>query len=134
MNITRTPRSADEVDGLVAEAERQLDEIESLVCPLSEEALLRRPNERKWSVMGHIAHLCLTNGPYLDVMEARMKEVRGFDLGRIRFSSPFLALLRMSLGTAQATLLAHNRRHIRLLREVLDWDGFPGGGVGDESG
>ena len=57
-----------------------------------------------------------------------MHDARGLDLGRIRFGSPFLALLRFSLGTGFEMLLAHNRRHLWLVREVLEWDGLPGGG------
>lgn len=47
-----------------------------------------------------------------------IERAEGFDLGRIRFGSPFLPLLRFSLGTAFAMLLAHNDRHIWLMREV----------------
>jgi hypothetical protein len=43
---------------------------------------------------------------------------RGIDLGRVRFSSPFSRLMRLSLGTAFAVLLAHDARHIWLIEEV----------------
>lgn len=59
-----------------------------------------------------------------------IEEARGLDLGRIRFGSPFLALLRLSLGTGFEVLLAHNRRHLWLIREVLAHDDFPGGAHG----
>ena len=42
----------------------------------------------------------------------------GLDLGRIRFGSPFLGLLRLSAGTAIALIVAHNNRHIWLMHEV----------------
>jgi len=51
---------------------------------------------------------------------------RGLDLGRVRFRSPFLALLRFSLGSGFEMLLAHNRRHIWLVRELLATADFPG--------
>lgn len=51
---------------------------------------------------------------------------RGVDLGRARFPSPFMKLLRLSLGTGFHTLLAHNRRHIWLAEEVVASEGFPG--------
>lgn len=51
---------------------------------------------------------------------------RGLDLGAIRFSSPFFRLLRFSLGTGFETVLAHDRRHVWLIRELMDRDGFPG--------
>jgi hypothetical protein len=43
---------------------------------------------------------------------------RGLDLGRVRFASPFLSILRLSLGTGFEILMAHNRRHIWLIHEV----------------
>lgn len=55
-----------------------------------------------------------------------LEGARGADLGKIRFGSPFAAIVRLSLGTGLALLLAHNRRHIWLIREVLAADGFPG--------
>ncbi len=58
-----------------------------------------------------------------------MEDARGLDLGRVRFGSPFLALLRFSLGTAFEMLLAHNRRHVWLAREVIGAPSFPDDGV-----
>ena len=56
-------------------------------------------------------------------LQARMAETieasRGLDLGRVRFGSPFLSLLRFSLGAGFEMLLAHNRRHIWLVHELL---------------
>jgi hypothetical protein len=54
-----------------------------------------------------------------------MDDAWGVDLGKARFSSPFLRVVRLSLGTGLSLLLAHNRRHVWLAREVMDWDGFP---------
>jgi hypothetical protein len=50
----------------------------------------------------------------LDVIE----QAHGLDLGRIRFGSPFLGLLRLTAGTALGLLVAHNARHIWLMNEV----------------
>ncbi len=58
-----------------------------------------------------------------DRMAGMMERARGLDLGRIRFGSPFFGLLRFSLGTGFEMLLAHNRRHIWLVCEVLDAPG-----------
>lgn len=58
-------------------------------------------------------------------LAALLEAARGVDLGRIRFGSPFAAIVRLSLGTGLALLLAHNRRHIWLIREVLAAEGFP---------
>jgi len=43
---------------------------------------------------------------------------RGLDVGRIRFGSPFLRILRLSVGTGFGLILAHNSRHIWLMDEV----------------
>ena len=49
---------------------------------------------------------------------AVIESARGRDLGRIRFGSPFLPLLRLSVGTAIGLIVAHTDRHIWLMREV----------------
>jgi hypothetical protein len=183
-----------DLDAMIAEVERQTAEVDELLGGLSEEAQRWRPNETRWSALGHVAHLCLVNRPYLEVLQARLDEAhalgrplggepyrhpwmgrwfarslepppkrrfktmssmvpdpglgpreilpdfralqtdlarllesaKGADLGKIRFGSPFFALLRLSAGTAFATILAHNRRHIWLIREVLDQRGEAG--------
>lgn len=178
---------------MVSEGERQLGELDALISPLPAQALRWRPNDQKWSVLGHVAHLCLVNERYASLLEAKVEDVRasggprsdgpyrhpliarwfvsmmepppkrrvrtmpamvpdpaselsdavqrfrsiqgellrlmgaarGADLGRVRFPSPFASVLRLSLGTAFASLLAHNRRHLWLMREVITWEGFP---------
>lgn len=162
---------------------------------VSTEGASWRPDEARWSMTGHLAHLGLVNAEYLTVMEellaearaagatpprsdgpyrhpwiakwfvrtmeppvkrrmktfrpmvpepdvdpaealatfqdhqARLRDLveasRGLDLGRIRFSSPFLAVLRFSLGTGYDLVLAHNRRHLWLIRELQDRSDFP---------
>lgn len=54
-----------------------------------------------------------------------LERARGLDLGRVRFGSPFFRLLRFSLGTGFATILAHNRRHLWLIRELMQHPDFP---------
>ncbi len=51
---------------------------------------------------------------------------RGLDLGKVRFGSPFARLLRLSLGSSFDIVLAHNRRHLWLIRELMSGEGFPG--------
>ncbi len=62
-------------------------------------------------------------------LQGRMAELieasRGLDLGRVRFSSPYMRVLRFSLGTGFEMLLAHNRRHIWLVHELLTLPGAP---------
>jgi hypothetical protein len=187
------PRRASDLDDLLIEVGRQSDEVGTLLAGLDEAAALWRPDETRWSVTGHIAHLAVINDVYLGAMEktvraasdgprsdgpyrhplvarwfarsmepppkrrlktframipdpgvtparagedfralqdrlaATMRDARGLDLGRVRFRSPFFALLRFSLGTGFEMLLAHNRRHVWLAREVMETPGFPGG-------
>lgn len=187
---TAIPRTAADLDGLIAEARRQATEVDGLLSSLTPEAATWRPAPDKWSVAGHVAHMVLVNEPYLasmhsciaaarkagrtgdgpyrhpwigswfansmepppkmrvptatpmvpdpatvdpgddfrrvqDRLVAVLESARGVDLGKARFSSPFLKLLRLSVGTAFHTLLAHNRRHVWLAREVMAAEGFP---------
>ena len=62
-----------------------------------------------------------------DVLVNTLEGVRGLDLGRARFSSPFMAILRLSLGAGLAMLVLHNQRHIWLSREVMSLPEFPTG-------
>ena len=55
-----------------------------------------------------------------------LQSASGIDLGRARFSSPYARIMRFSLGAGFGLVLAHNRRHIWLTREVMDREGFPG--------
>lgn len=187
------PVTSSDIDGLVVEAERQAAEVESLFSALDPGALTWRADETRWSVTGHVAHLCIINGDYLErigetIQDARagkgpfsdgpyrhpwfgrwfaglmepppkrrvttmrsmipdpgadpeterarfaeahakmvelMKDARGLDLGRVRFSSPYMALFRFSLGSGFAMLLAHSRRHLWLIDEVRNAHGFP---------
>ncbi len=191
--MTMIPSSASDIPKLIAELERQTEEVRDLFSELSPEALSWRASESTWSVVGHVAHLCILNEPYVPAMHAalvkarrkgclsdgpykhgwfgrwftremepppkrRMKtapkmvpdpdlggddvlarfervqgdlaqlaeDARGVDLGKARFSSPWMKLMRFSLGTGFSVLIAHNRRHLWLAREVMDGEGFPG--------
>jgi hypothetical protein len=189
------PANTSDLDAAISETDRQRAEVEELLGSLPVAALTWRPNESKWSPIGHVAHLCIVNERYLAALRERIDEARaqggpmsdgpyrhprigswfarsmepppkrrlktlrsmvpdptldsgdvlrrfavlqgefrsamengrGLDLGRVRFGSPFLALIRLSLGTGFALILAHNRRHIWLIREVMACAGFPGG-------
>lgn len=188
------PQVASDLDALATEAERQRQEVAALFSHQDREALHWRPEEAKWSMTGHLAHLGVLNeaylatiadriararsaggpsseGPYrhprlsstfvrameppprrrvrtfrsmrpppdpdeevvrstFDALQSMLGEqieaARGLDLGRIRFGSPFSMLLRLSLGNALELVLAHNRRHVWLVRELMSTDSFPG--------
>lgn len=188
------PSSSSDLDQLIAEAERQASEVEAVFSALDGTALTWRADETKWSVTGHVAHLSIINGDYLErihetIESARarggpmsegpyrhpwfgrwfassmepppkkrwktmgamvpdpgvdpgterarfaeiqrrmvelLEEARGLDLGKVRFSSPYMALFRFSLGSGFAMLQAHARRHLWLIDEVRNSPGFPG--------
>jgi len=168
-----------------AAARFQTQEVADLVAAAGPERLPERFIPEKWSVLEHIGHLSLTNGPYLDAIEAAaanaahrtsenefrgswfgrwfvgtmepppklrlpttraltpkadlradrvvadfmatqkrteelLDSVDGLDLDRLSIRSPVLALIRLRLSDAFALMEAHNRRHLWLMREVLD--------------
>lgn len=184
------PIRSGDLDALASEARRQTEEVHALLGGLDHAARTWRPAPDRWSVAGHVAHMCLVNGPYVaamrdcasrarskgrladgpyrhpwlaswfarnmepppkqrvrtmgsmvpdpdvadpvadfaatqDALVSLLEDARGVDLGRARFPSPFFRLLRLSLGTGFHTLLAHNRRHVWLAREVMAAEGFP---------
>lgn len=55
-----------------------------------------------------------------DRLVAAIEGARGVDLARVRLRSPFMRLLRLSLGQAFGAMLAHNRRHIWQAERVLE--------------
>ena len=59
-----------------------------------------------------------------DVIEA-MKMSNGLDLGLASMRSPFFFLLTMNLVEAFQVILAHNRRHFWLAREVMARADYP---------
>lgn len=188
------PTRAGELDDLLAEIERQEHEVADLFQEVSAEAAVWSPDSDRWSMTGHLAHLCVVAEAYLGAIEsaveqareaggaesegpyrhpwlsrrfARMMEppptlrvrtfgtmvpgadvapedamerfrgllrrlaaavesARGLDLGKVRVPSPIFRLLRFSLGAAFEIVLAHDRRHVWLMREVMESEGFPG--------
>ena len=181
------PLDARAIDELMVETERQRAQVSHLFSEAAPSTLLWRPDDGRWSITGHLAHLGLVNEAYLgaitevigkarsrggpmsdgpyrhprlsrmlvrtmepppkrrvktfrsmvpdpgidaataladfvrlqDRLAGQLSAARGLDLGRIRLASPFFRLLRLSLGGAFETLLAHNRRHIWLIDELV---------------
>lgn len=56
---------------------------------------------------------------------AALKTASGVDLGRAKFRSPFVRVLRLSVGQGFGALLAHNRRHLWHARQIESAAGFP---------
>jgi len=52
-------------------------------------------------------------------------QANGVDLGRAKFRSPLLKLIKLSLGQGIAVLLAHARRHLWQANEVRKHPDFP---------
>lgn len=90
------------------------------------------PPRRRMRTMGSMvpdpeaAHVFEDFGALQTELRDVLAAAKGVDLGRARFSSPFMKLLRLSLGTGFHTVLAHNRRHLWLADEVMATEGFPG--------
>jgi hypothetical protein len=55
----------------------------------------------------------------------RLRQANGLDLSRARVKSPASSLLRLPLGAAFATLVAHAQRHLEQARRVLAEPAFP---------
>ena len=68
---------------------------------------------------------------FLDQMaQYRTVLVRGAqaDWRGLRLSSPALAIIRLNLGDAYASIVLHSERHLNQARRVIDQPGFPRGG------
>ena len=61
-----------------------------------------------------------------DRLVERIRNADGLDLRRARRRSPILPIMKWSLGTMFALVLAHERRHIWQARQVRIAKGFPG--------
>jgi hypothetical protein len=60
-----------------------------------------------------------------DRLEERVRAADGLDLRRARQRSPVFPLVKWSLGTMLALVLAHERRHIWQARQVRNERQFP---------
>jgi DinB superfamily len=58
----------------------------------------------------------------------RMRLAEGLHLGKAKVKSPFMPLLRYSLGQAFAIIAAHGRRHLWQAEQVRGNQAFPGRG------
>ena len=58
----------------------------------------------------------------------RLRQANGLDLARARVASPTASFLRIPLGSAFATMVAHERRHLLQARRVAEAGGFADAG------
>ncbi len=64
------------LEGIAKEIERQTHEVVDLFGALDEAALRWRPRPEKWSIAEHVAHLTLSNRPYLPAIDASVAAAR----------------------------------------------------------
>jgi hypothetical protein len=60
-----------------------------------------------------------------DALSDAIIRADGLDLGRLRFPSPAMPLLRLNLAAWLASTIAHEHRHLLQARRVLEQPGFP---------
>ena len=68
-----------------------------------------------------LAGFCAYQVQYVD----RLRQANGVDLARARVRSPIASWIRIPLGSAFATMAAHERRHLWQARRMTEKDGFP---------
>jgi hypothetical protein len=56
----------------------------------------------------------------------RLRQANGIDLARSCVRSPVVSWIRIPLGSAFATMAAHERRHLWQARKITQMVGFPG--------
>ncbi len=61
-----------------------------------------------------------------EMLEQRLWDAEGLDLGRAKIRSPAVPLVRFSLGETFAIVTAHDRRHLWQAGQVARSPGFPG--------
>lgn len=54
-----------------------------------------------------------------------VNRAREYDVNRIRFRNPFIALIRFTVGTGLEIVTQHQRRHLLQAERVRAWEGFP---------
>lgn len=55
----------------------------------------------------------------------RLRQANGLDLSRSCVRSPFASWIRIPLGSAFASMAAHERRHLWQARKITEFVGFP---------
>jgi hypothetical protein len=58
----------------------------------------------------------------------RLRQANGIDLSRSCVRSPLASWIRIPLGSAFASMAAHERRHLWQMRKLTQMQGFPAGG------
>lgn len=75
------PTTSADLSEVELEIRGQTTEVERIVGGLSVGALNWRPSPAKWSVGGHVAHMVIVNGPYIETIASCLAAAR--DRGRL---------------------------------------------------
>ena len=67
---------ASDLATMIGESERQRAEVAQILASLSTGQAHWRPSEQKWSVLGHVAHMCLVNESYTQAIDACIAKAR----------------------------------------------------------
>ena len=65
-----------QLEDMIAEAERQRDEVSALLAEIDDERFSRRPEPHRWSPGEQIAHVPLTDRPYLERIARALSDAR----------------------------------------------------------
>jgi len=74
--IDWVPGSSADLAEVELEIARQTAEVEEILGRLSSGALNWRPSPAKWSVGGHVAHMAIVNGPYIETIGGCLAKAR----------------------------------------------------------
>jgi len=55
-----------------------------------------------------------------EIFNAAVREAEGVDIGRATMRSPFVSILKLTIGEALEAVLAHNRRHLWHINRILN--------------
>jgi len=69
----------EQLEDMVVEAERQRDEVWALLDSVDDERFAGRPEPDRWSLGEQIAHIPLTDRPYLTAVGAALEDARARD-------------------------------------------------------
>ena len=140
------PYRSDDLHGVAARVREQVGEVERLLTEGDAEYTTWRPDEAKWSLVGHVAHMAIVNGPYLDSVHAALEAAHARNVPRsegpwkhsmistwfVRQNEPppkrriktFKTMVPDPGTTAEAALGDFRRAHERLLAAIARADGL----------
>ena len=70
------PSSSSDLSGVAARVREQMVEVERLLSKRDPAQVTWRPDEASWSLVGHVAHMAIVHGPYLDSIHLALEGAR----------------------------------------------------------